>query len=167
MDEKDIVAEVVRHQVEWVEAPNRNFGNIPVCPFARRPRREGLIDYRVMAFSTATSPLDPKVLEAVSDFEGKALQSVFVIHPDRELPLAELVAFVDALQAELRPRGLAVFRGHPLDEFKVGDEYTRREPYPGFQVLRQDLIDESRQKLSAGYYLLWGEDALREVGLAP
>jgi hypothetical protein len=45
----------------------------------------------------------------------------------------------------------------------VGDEYTRREPYPGFQLLHEALILESRAKLKPEYFKNWSPEALKEV----
>ncbi len=98
-------------------------------------------------------------------------ETLFVIHPDRHaISATELEGFVvrldRRLQAVPRLAGLRVFEAHPESEFQVGDVYTRRGPYPSFQVLSHARLKATSDTLrGAGYYDRFTPAMLRAVGM--
>lgn len=158
-----IIKEVTDYIVNYIERPSDVFGGFPVCPFSKKHRLAGEINFVVLDFSLADD-IDPRVTSLVQQFlEQTHHKSLFVIHPDKTLDQNALARFCNTLQAALHPLGLLLFRGHPKDTFKVGDQYTRREPYPGFQLLHQTLITQTRAKLNPAYFKNWSPEALKEV----
>jgi len=167
MDANQIIRETIDYSINFIEKPHPVFGNAPVCPFAKKFRVEGKIKYMVMPFSLSEE-IDPQVLMLAEIFNAQhKYDSYFVIHPDKTLNLQELIRFCDKLQNHIKSMGLILFRGHPLDDFKIGGVHTRREPYPGFQLLRESLILETRGRLAGSYFSHWSQDALVEVGITP
>ena len=62
--------------------------------------------------------------------------------------------------------GLRVFEAHPESEFRVGGVYTRRGPYPSFQVLSHARLKASSDSLqSTSYYDRFTPAMLRAVGM--
>ena len=171
-----IVAEVLAWSVNALERSHPIFGGLPVCPFARAARLKGAIRFEVRAFSV-DDPLDlgGELLELIADFAREeaagARETLFVIHPERcAMSVAALEAFVARQDRRLRavPRfaGLRVFEAHPDSTFQVGDVYTRRGPYPSFQVLSHARLKATSDALrGAGYYDHFSPAMLRAVGM--
>lgn len=163
MNSELIIKEVMDYIVDYIEKPSEAFGGHAVCPFAKKFRLAGEIYFIVCDFSLSEE-IDPKILALIDDFLAQSnYKSLFVIHPNKELDQEALVGFCERLQILVKPRGLLLFRGHPKDPFKIGNEYTRREPYPGFQLLHESLILENRAKLKPEYFKNWSPEALNEV----
>ena len=171
-----IVAEVLAWSANVLERPHPIFGGLPVCPFARAARLKDAIRFEVCPFSVDDPlDLDGGLLTLVTDFAREDAaglrETLFVIHPERRaMSAAALEDFVTRLDRRLRavPRlaGLRVFEAHPESEFQVGDVYTRRGPYPSFQVLSHARLKATSDTLrGAGYYDHFTPVMLRAVGM--
>jgi hypothetical protein len=63
-------------------------------------------------------------------------------------------------------RDFQAFEAHPDSEFSIGGVYTRRSPYPSFQVLRRSLLkDASDSLLGSSYYNHFTPEMLDAVGM--
>lgn len=154
-----VIAETIRYIEEFVEKPHPAFGGFAPCPFSKKMRLDGKIDFKVLDFFDG----DPRINQLIKEFtDQNKYVSLFVIHPDKSFPLETLKSITNNLK--IAP--LVVFRGHPEDDFKVGDVMCRREPYPGFQILHSQLIFDSRAKLNENYFKNWDEISLQEVDLS-
>jgi hypothetical protein len=59
-----------------------------------------------------------------------------------------------------------VFEAHPDSQFCVGGVYTRRGPYPSFQVLSRALLKTSSDSLlGSQYYDQFTPEMLKMVGM--
>jgi hypothetical protein len=175
-DAGTIVREVLAWSVDALEQRHAGFGDLPICPFARATRLKQAIRFEVRAFSVSDR-LGPgsALLRLVSDFADQDTagrhETLFVIHPQRDAMSAHaLQRFVARLERRLRavPRlaGLRVFEAHPESEFRVGGVYTRRGPYPSFQVLSHARLKASSDSLqNTGYYDRFTPAMLRAVGM--
>jgi hypothetical protein len=177
VDQADaIVAEVLAWSAGTLEAPHSVFGGLPVCPFARAARLKRAIRFEVRAFSFS-DPIESEstLLDLIGDFAREEAagdcETLFVIHPDRQaISATGLERFVVRLDRRLQvvPRlaGLRVFEAHPESEFQVGGVYTRRGPYPSFQVLSHARLKATSDTLrGAGYYERFTPAMLRAVGM--
>jgi hypothetical protein len=92
-----------------------------------------------------------------------------VIHPDRAEGAPDLEAFVRRLNERLAVgelREFQAFEAHPESNFSIGGVYTRRSPYPSFQVLSRRLLKNgSDSLLGSPYYERFTPDMLHAVGM--
>ena len=92
-----------------------------------------------------------------------------MIHPNTRQALPDLLGFVSRLNSRLAGgelREFQVFEAHPESDFCVGGVYTRRSPYPSFQVLSQTLLKKSSDSLlDSPYYSRFSPEMLRAVGM--
>lgn len=170
----EIVDAVVRWSEEFVEQPHEIFGGLPICPFARAARLKQAIRFEVEPFAL-DDPLEPrgKLLTLVREFAAQAadgaFETLFVIHPDPRQPLPGLLDFVARLNARMTAselHELQAFEAHPESRFQVGGVYTRRSPYPSFQVLSRVLLKKgSDSLLDSPYYARFSPEMLRAVGM--
>jgi hypothetical protein len=172
--EDDVIDAVVKWSEEFVEQPHEIFGGLPVCPFARAARIKQTIRFEVRPFAL-DDPLEPNgdILTLVRDFVEETnagrLETLFVIHPDPGQALSNLLAFVARLNSRMADGDLyefQAFEAHPASQFCVGNLYTRRSPYPSFQVLSRALLKKgSDSLLDSPYYSRFSPEMLRAVGM--
>jgi hypothetical protein len=170
---EDIIAAMQRWSEEFIEQPHWVVGDLPVCPFAKAARLKKTVRFDVLAFDL-TDPLDPTgaILTLVRDLPRRQeLETLFVIHPHpAQIGAGALEAFVGRLNtrmaAETLTSDLQAFEAHPNSEFCIGGVYTRRSPYPSFQVLsRTRLKTASDSLLGSRYYDHFTPAMLRAVGM--
>lgn len=172
--EADVIDAIVKWSEEFIERPHEIFGGLPVCPFARAARLKQTIRFEVRSFAL-DDPLDPDgdLLTLVRDFaqESKAgrLETLFVVHPDSGVRLQALLMFVARLNGRMAKgelSGFQAFEAHPESNFRIGSLYTRRSPYPSFQVLSRVLLKTSSDALlDSPYYSRFSPEMLRAVGM--
>lgn len=159
-DHAEIVREFTQHIIDFVEQPHPTFGNLPVCPFARKARLENKIELTVMELTRAG------ILALVPSFLAKAELDMLMCVDSRKdgLSSPEIYRLVAELNRELPAMNLMALGGHPQDPFKIDDVYTRRDPYPNVQLLRLDVGERAHQSLkNSPYYDRWTESNLRDV----
>ena len=169
----DVIGAMLQWSEDFIEKPNWVFGDLPVCPFAKAARLKKTIRFEVMPFD----PDDP--LEhggaimslALSLLRDRTVETLFVIHPHpNQVEARELEAFVARLNERLAASDvtgdLEAFEAHPDSKFSVGGVYTRRAPYPSFQILRRSLLKSASDSLlGSAYYDQFTPDMLRAVGM--
>jgi hypothetical protein len=169
----EVVAAMVRWSEDFIEQPNRVVSNLPVCPFAKAARLRRTVRFEVQAFRT-DDPLEAggDVFRLVEAFiQCPDLETLFVIHPERGAMSARaLERFVARLNARLAAgpatAHLQAFEAHPESEFCIGGIYTRRSPYPSFQILSWYLLKTASDSLlGSGYYDHFTPAMLRAVGM--
>jgi hypothetical protein len=172
--EDDVIDAVIKWSEEFVEQPHELFGGLPICPFARAARIKQTIRFEVHPFEL-DDPLEPNgdiltlVREFVKETSAGRLETLFVIHPDPGQALSNLLAFVARLNSRMADGDLyefQAFEAHPASQFCVGNLYTRRSPYPSFQVLSRALLKKgSDSLLDSPYYSRFSPEMLRAVGM--
>jgi hypothetical protein len=165
---------VIRGSEQFIEQPHQVFGGLPVCPFARAARLKQTIRFEIRPFALDDPlGLDGDIMALVREFADQAasgtLETLFVIHPDTRQALPDLLGFVTRLNSRLAAGELSefqVFETHPGSDFCVGGVYTRRSPYPSFQVLSQTLLKKgSDSPLDTRYYARFSSAMLHAVGM--
>ena len=129
-------------------------------PFAKAARLKKTLRFEVMPFDL-DDPLEhggAVVSLALSLLRDPTLETLFVSHPHPDqLQARELEAFVARLNNRLAASDvtgdLEAFEAHPDSEFSVGGVYTRRAPYPSFQILRRSLLKSASESLLDGHAL--------------
>jgi hypothetical protein len=173
----DLVITAMRSWSEsFVERPHPVFGGLPVCPFARPARARDAIQFEVQPFS-ADDPLAPGglLMRQIAAFaEAEAVgrrETLFVIHPDpRAISAAALEGLVARLNAALvgtpTLAHLRAFEAHPESAFCVEGVYTRRSPYPSFQILSHGRLKATSDALlKTPYYRRFTPEMLRALGV--
>ena len=159
-DHTEVVRELTRYIIDFVEQPHPKLGNLPVCPFARKARREHRIQFKVLELTREA------VLAQVPSFKAQPTIDVMIcIHPRKDgLSSDEVYRLVEALNLVLPAVNLIALGGHPEDSFNIDGLYTRREPYPNIQLISLDVGERAHESIKkSGYYDRWTESNLRDV----
>lgn len=130
------MSEMAAYLEAFVEAPHDLFGGLPVCPFAKKYRKEGQIQWIVGELS----------LQLMASTPHNHLMTVFV-DPRKDLSLEEL--YETKAKAEAAFPEYDFFTGHPQSQFCIGGLYTRREPYPNIQRVLATDVEMFERKLAA------------------
>ena len=156
----EIVREFTQHIVDFVEQPHLKLGSLPVCPFARKARRDNRIQFEVLKLAREG------ILALLPSFMAKPEFDIMIcIHPRKcGLSFAEVQRLVEEFNETLPAMNLMALGGHPEDPFNIDGLYTRREPYPNIQLIRLDVGERAHQSIkNSGYYARWTESNLRDV----
>jgi hypothetical protein len=155
-----IIRDFTDYIVTFVEEARPEFGNLPICPFARRARLEGRMRIEVSA-------LGAQVIAARVDcFDDEPrLDLLILVHPVRDTPSCpEVYGIAQELNRSLPARNLLALAGHPADPFNIDGLHTRREPYPNIQILRVDVAERAYKSLEkSAYYERWSEENFRDL----
>ena len=162
---------MLRWSEDFVERPHAVVGDLPVCPFAKAARLNRVIQWEVRPFAP-NDPLDAdgELLTLVRDFSrDSTFETLFVVHPEpATVSSPELDALVARLNARLMARpelsDLRAFDAHPNSPFHIGGLYTRRAPYPSFQILSHKLLTSSSTSLLGSAYYDRFTPAMLEQG---
>ena len=169
----DVIAAMEWWSEEFIEQPHYVVGDLPVCPFAKAARLKKTVRFEVTPFDPA-DPLEPDgaILTLVRELaEHPEIETLFVIHPEpTRIDARTLEAFVARLNARMAEtpstRMLQAFEAHPQSEFCIGGVYTRRSPYPSFQILSRALLKTaSHSLLGSRYYDHFTPAMLTMVGM--
>ena len=169
----EIVADILHWSEHFIEKPHWIFGDLPVCPFARAARLRQSVRFEVLSFDV-DDPLEPNgtiMSLAAALVRDPALETLFVIHPDpSRIGARALEAFVARLNERLAGGAatgdLQAFEAHHDSDFCVGGVYTRRAPYPSFQILSRTSLKSASDSLEGtAYYDQFTPDMLRAVGM--
>jgi hypothetical protein len=163
-EDAQVINDFLAHVANFIEKPHPAFGGLPVCPFARTIRLENKIEFLVVP---ALGANEDAVLRAAEHYAQQDVKEVLlVLYKDANIGCDELYHYVALLNNKLLPLGLEAFGGHPQDGFAIQGVYTRRGPWPNFQILKRSLAKKGSQSLwHTGYYKNWTPEQLKHNGL--
>jgi len=137
----DPIQVMITYIQEFLEKPHPAFHNLPVCPFVKHARTTNKLMFRYVNLHESQTVVD--------EFKASQNEALVLIFP-LETTEDQITAIQNKLGAFYSD--LIFFEGHPNSNFKVGDLYTRREPYPNLVVQYKQNLQEKAAKLKAEYY---------------
>jgi hypothetical protein len=141
MEHHDIIQIMKNHLISFVEKPHPAFGNLPVCPFAKKARLEGKLTYVVKELNTQP------VLDIIIPWLLTESQALVIIDPRQNLVLEDFETLSAAMEKQL-PEGVQMFTSHPQSDYQQNGVYTRREPYPNWQFMKNADLEKAKQQLA-------------------
>ncbi len=169
MSDRDdrVISDMLQYMKDFIEVPHPVFGNLPVCPFARKARLDRAIMFRVYRFAERDLEVNSKLMEIIETFNrDEDSEILLVIHPDRDrISLSEFQQFVEDLTRKLVSFDLVGFGGHPRDRFNIQGVYTRQSPYSHLAIQSKQQLKQVTPTLrNSGYYDNWTQDNLDAIG---
>jgi hypothetical protein len=151
----------------YIEKPNAIFGNMPICPFAKKARLDNKICYVVYAFEPCGNLSQySDLLDLIRKFrKNQAYEILLVTHPDQQaFSLEEMNSFMQDLNTLIHPLGLVALSGHPLDEFNIKGVFTRGDPFINFIVQSRKVLESASESLKpTAYYDSWTLENLNSI----
>lgn len=156
-DAQQIIDEMTEYIIRTIETPSSVFGNLPVCPFAKKARLTNQLYYVVYPFDVSVDPMDEgrMMAEAIA-FKATKYHMVTFVHPNKNLPHSMYLNFFKSFRSQIASDGLVAFSGHPAEELLFDGLSVRQDPYPNIQVISKAELELARQTLGKSkYYANW------------
>jgi hypothetical protein len=158
MNQIEIVEELNKWMIDFVEAPNQNLGGFPPCPYAKQARINNKIG---IVFSTPHEFMNA-VRESLNTLE---IKEVVVICFDHEMiDPSSLKTWVNDTNDFLMPMDYVILEDHP-DDIEYVNGVKMNFGKCGLLVIQKlsKINAASEQLRSKGYYHHWNKEALDEV----
>ena len=163
MNEKDIISEMEKWSEQIVEQPNREFGNLPVCPFAKQSRLDKKIRWEVLDYKLDEVEV---ILKLIDDFQPNIHDIMIIVNPNKHESMEGFFTWVsNNLKPYADTKKLECLPAHPDCVWPVGSWITRW-PYQCLLISTHALLKSKSEKLlNTKYYRLWAESILKELGI--
>jgi hypothetical protein len=168
MNADTAIAEMKDYMMNVLEKSHPTFGNLPICPFAKKFRVENKIEFQVYPFAEADLDRESDLLKLIDAFhQNPQFEVLLVIHPQvSAMTPITLEHWTQQLCQIIQPLNLIAYGGHPKDSFNIDGLYTRREPYMNFTVQTKGKLKWASDLLQhTGYYQNWSPENLNAVGM--
>ncbi|MFM9267466.1 DUF1415 domain-containing protein [Tychonema sp. BBK16] len=164
----EIIESTLRWMTEFVELPHSVFGDLPVCPFAKKARLANQILFKVERFSALTEfDRDSAIIQSIHEFYNSDFEIMLVINPEKTaISAPQTQALIEKLNNNISELGLLAFHVHPDEDFNIDGLHTRRAPYPGFTVQVNSTLKPASDALEkTEYYKNWTAEQLKCFGI--
>jgi hypothetical protein len=147
--------------MEFVEVKNRNFGNLPVCPFARKER----LKRKILFVKTDITNLS--TVESVAKFNNFDRFSTIIAYDEKpKNSVKEAKLFEDEFNEANDNLWLVYI--HPQDPFNVRGTRTRNAPCPLVIITTRGAVEKGEQSLwSTPYFDKWSKHNLKDLKVDP
>ena len=147
--------------MEFVEVKNRNFGNLPVCPFARKERLKKKILF------VKTDIINLSTIESVVKFNNFDRFSTIIAYDEKpKNSVEEAKLFEDQFNEANDDLWLVYI--HPQDPFSVRGTRTRNAPCPLVIITTREAVEKGEQSLwSTRYFDKWSKHNLKDLKVDP
>jgi len=164
MEDAAIIRDMEKWSIDVVEKPNPAFGNLPICPFAKKARLEGKIRWEVRQHDIG-GPVEP-LMALLRSFDCIRYDIMMIVSPVAHPSEHDFFAYVDEMiKPGVAKMGIDFLGAHPESEWRIGDWVTRW-PYQTFLVSTLTLLKTSSDKLlKTKYYSQWTKDQMEYFGL--
>jgi hypothetical protein len=147
--------------MDFVEVKNRNFGNLPVCPFARKER----LKKKILFVKTDITNLN--TIESVAGFNNFDRFSTIIAYDEKpKNSVEEAKLFEDQFNEANDDLWLVCI--HPQDPFNVRGTRTRNAPCPLLIITTREAVEKGEQSLwSTRYFDKWSKHNLEDLKVDP
>ena len=152
---------ILQWSMEFVEVKNRNFGNLPVCPFARKER----LKKKILFVKTDITSLS--TIESVAKFNNFDRFSTIIAYDEKpNNSVKEAKLFEDQFNEANDDLWLVYI--HPQDPFSVRGTRTRNAPCPLLIITTREAVEKGEQSLwSTRYFDKWSKHNLEDLKVDP
>ena len=152
---------ILQWSMDFVEVKNKNFGNLPVCPFARKER----LKRKILFVKTDITNLS--TVESVAKFNNFDRFSTIIAYDEKpKNSVKEAKLFEDQFNEANDDLWLVYI--HPQDPFNVRGTRTRNAPCPLVIITTREAVEKGEQSLwSTRYFDKWSKHNLKDLKVDP
>jgi hypothetical protein len=152
---------ILQWSENFVEVKNRNFGNLPVCPFARKER----LKRKILFVKTDITNLS--TVESIAKFNNFNRFSTIIAYDEKPKNSVEEAKLFEDEFNEANDNLWLVYI-HPKDPFNVRGTKTRRAPCPLVIITTREAVEKGEQWLwSTRYFDKWSKKNLDDLKVDP
>ncbi len=167
-DDKPLT-EVKEWITEYLEKPNENFGNMPVCPFVKTERVNNKLMFEIWY------PDEKSFIDILDGFQKSEFSSALIICMNSEgidWTEVERNKFQKTIQILMKEKGFKDLKAlcfSPFEEWKAAGEDTRKgSPYFLINIANTDQLNESHRTLwKTKYFKNFSEEELKRLKVYP
>jgi len=144
--------EIISKTRNWIE---QVIIGLNFCPFAAKPYKEDIIDYKVIHSVNLNITLESFIQECYRLEEDTITETSLIIFSDSFTEFKKFLDLIDLAEQLLKKEGFEgiyqIASFHPDYIFEGSNKndasnYTNRSPYPILQILREDSVEEAIKK---------------------
>ncbi len=148
--------QLLKYIREILEPKNKEFGNLPICPFVKKERLHGRITFKEC--SLGDNPTS-KVLEVVNTFFAHSDGTLIIYDTDSNLSIVDFVEYGKKLCELLQNQRIISIALHPADNFNINGVKTRTVPFHVVLIQKaEEIIKAKNSLLKTKYYENWNEE---------
>ena len=158
---RTIEEDIISWSKDFLELPNKELGDKPVCPYAKKARISGQIDIVV---EESGEKLLQTVVNQCNRFTESGKKICIVACPDLEVTADELDSYVHALNHVFVPQDVYLMGSHPVNDLEPVEflENTDWESDNEFLMVLIQPFEELEKASSnlnkIGFYEFWPQD---------
>ena len=158
---RTIEEDIISWSKDFLELPNKELGDKPVCPYAKKARISGQIDIVV---EESGEKLLQTVVNQCNRFTESGKKICIVACPDLEVTADELDSYVHALNHVFVPQDVYLMGSHPVNDLEPVEflENTDWESDNEFLMVLIQPFEELEKASSnlnkIGFYKAWPQD---------
>ena len=166
---KEPLTEVKEWITEYLEKPNENFGDMPVCPFVKSERVNNKLMFEIW------HPNEKSFIDILEEFQKSDFSSALIICMNTEgidWSEVERNKYQKTIQKLMKEQGYKDLKAlcfSPFEEWKVAGEDTRKgTPYFLINIANTDQLNESHRTLwKTDYFKNFSEEELKRLKVYP
>jgi len=158
---RTITEDIISWSKDFLELPNKELGDKPVCPYAKTARISGQVDIVVQE---SGEKLLQTVVNQCNNFKQSSKKICIVACPDLEVTADELDSYVHALNHIFVPQDVYLMASHPGSDLEPVEflENTDWESDNEFLMVLIQPFEELEKASSnlnkIGFYESWPQD---------
>ena len=158
---RTIEEDIISWSKDFLELPNKELGDKPVCPYAKQARISGQVNIVV---EESGEKLLETVVNQCNNFKQSGKKICIVACPDLETTADELDSYVHALNHVFVPQDVYLMGSHPVNDLE-SVEFLENTDWESDNEFLMVLIQpfEELEKASSnlnkiGFYKAWPQD---------
>ena len=158
---RTIKEDIISWSKDFLELPNKDIGNKPVCPYAKKARLSGQINIVV---EESGEKLLQTVVNQCNKFTESGKKICIVACPDLEITADEIDSYVHALNHVYVPQDVYLMASHPGNDLESVEflENTDWESDNEFLMVLIQSFEELEKASSSlnkiGFYEAWPKE---------
>lgn len=158
---RTIKEDIISWSKDFLELPNKDLGNKPVCPYAKKARLSGQINIVV---EESGEKLLQTVVNQCNKFTESGKKICIVACPDLETTADEIDSYVHALNHVYVPKDVYLMASHPSNDLEPVEflENTDWESDNEFLMVLIQSFEELEKASSSlnkiGFYEAWPKE---------
>ncbi len=150
-----MIKQVIRWMQDFVEKPNKDFGGLPACPFAKEARKKDKIKFVEFNNDRPDSEIEQYIYKM--DFD-RYDATVIIFEKDR-WTAKETFKIARELEAKAEKEGVLLGEDHPEMIETVGSSKINNGDYIIFFLQNLQQVEDAAVKLrKTSYYDVWKKD---------
>ena len=160
---RTLTEDILAWSKDFIEKPNEHLGNVPVCPYAAKARKDKAL--KILEVHDHTRLID-SIVAGMKFIQEPKTDIVIVACDDIEITVEELNAIIHAYNIVFVPHDIYLMASHPFDdeedepvEFLDTENWEPDNEFLMVLIQNYDKLERASDMMrKKGYYNKWPQD---------